>query len=127
VERNADFAGALGVVVSAMKLLLLVSLSCAFFHATASADTVVLTDHGVFKGHQAPNVSDVVEFLGIPYAQPPVGYLRFKSPAAIKDKQDVVASSYVSSITNPKSPRALLTKSTGFVRCRHNHTHNPRL
>lgn len=34
---------------------------------------VVNTTNGPILGHPAPNVSSVVEFLGIPYAQPTYG------------------------------------------------------
>lgn len=44
--------------------------------------TCVQTSNGYFIGHQAPNASEVIEYLGIPYAQPPVGDLRFAAPVA---------------------------------------------
>ncbi|KAF6829123.1 carboxylesterase [Colletotrichum plurivorum] len=40
----------------------------------------VQTTNGAVTGHPAPNASSVVEFLGIPYAQPPTGNLRFAPP-----------------------------------------------
>ena len=41
----------------------------------------VETTNGRITGHPAANTSgDVVEFLGIPYAQPPLGELRFAPP-----------------------------------------------
>ena len=44
------------------------------------ADKAVRTTNGLIIGHEAPNRSDVIEFLGIPYAQPPLDQLRFASP-----------------------------------------------
>ncbi|KAG8529054.1 uncharacterized protein KY384_005689 [Bacidia gigantensis] len=38
--------------------------------------TSVKTSNGLILGHKASNVSQVVEYLGIPYAQPPTGDLR---------------------------------------------------
>lgn len=49
--------------------------------------TLVRTTSGTVKGHRAtwPEPNDVVEFLGIPYAQPPVGDLRFAAPRALEN------------------------------------------
>ena len=44
----------------------------------------VKTSNGIIIGHAAPNASQVVEYLGIPYAQPPIGDLRFAAPIAYK-------------------------------------------
>ncbi|KAI6354923.1 hypothetical protein MCOR25_008409 [Pyricularia grisea] len=41
---------------------------------------VTETTNGRVIGHVAPNTSCVVEYLGIPYAKPPVGQLRFAAP-----------------------------------------------
>ena len=40
----------------------------------------VQTSSGLIIGHQASNKTDVTEFLGIKYAQAPVGELRFAAP-----------------------------------------------
>jgi cholinesterase len=40
----------------------------------------VETTNGIIEGHIAEDASYVVEYLGIPYAMPPVGDLRFASP-----------------------------------------------
>ena len=50
--------------------------------AKFSHGSCIQTSNGCLIGHQAPNASDVVEYLGIPYAQPPVGHLRFAAPVA---------------------------------------------
>lgn len=44
--------------------------------------SIVQTTSGVVKGHSAtwPAQNAVMEFLGIPYAQPPLGALRFQAP-----------------------------------------------
>lgn len=52
------------------------------------ASLVANTTSGRFKGKI---VGDVVSYLGIPYAQPPVGALRFQSPKPFKPTADVVA------------------------------------
>lgn len=44
----------------------------------------VPTTSGIFKGHlAASHDSSVAEFLGIPYAEPPLGDLRFAAPGSI--------------------------------------------
>lgn len=50
--------------------------------STAAAANPVRTSSGTVEGHNAtwPANSDVVEFLGIPFAQPPTGGLRFAAP-----------------------------------------------
>jgi hypothetical protein len=40
----------------------------------------VHTTSGTLIGHQAANISNVTEFLGIRYAEAPVGQLRFAAP-----------------------------------------------
>ena len=58
--------------------------------------TSVNTSSGVITGHAAANKTDVLEYLGIPYAQPPVGQLRFAPPQSYTSFQPFNASSYVS-------------------------------
>lgn len=43
----------------------------------------VSTTSGLITGHVPSNSTCVVEFLGIPYAQPPVGQLRFEGPVKL--------------------------------------------
>ena len=55
----------------------------------------VNTTSGLVIGHPSTNRSMVSEYLGIPYAQPPVSNLRFKPPVALKSTRIYNASAYV--------------------------------
>ena len=49
--------------------------------ATAQSNLTVATTSGTFQGVTTENGTD--QWLGIPFAQPPVGNLRFKAPVPI--------------------------------------------
>lgn len=49
--------------------------------STSEVNPVVQLDNGLqVQGQVAPNASSVVEFLGVPFAQPPLGNLRWMPP-----------------------------------------------
>ena len=59
-------------------------LTCLFDYATLQAEAsslIVNTTSGVFQGVSVANGTE--RWLGIPFAQPPIGELRFKAPAPI--------------------------------------------
>ena len=58
--------------------------------------SAVNTSSGLISGHAATNRTQVLEYLGVPYAQPPVGQLRFAPPQPYSSSQPFNASSYVS-------------------------------
>jgi cholinesterase len=58
-------------------------------------DLDVVISNGKITGHLAPGMRNTVEFLGIPYAQPPVGELRFAEPLPLEGKADYVAANWV--------------------------------
>lgn len=47
----------------------------------------VRTTNGPIKGHAASNSQSVIEYLGIPYAKPPIGDLRFAPPKRFTDNK----------------------------------------
>jgi carboxylesterase family protein len=56
----------------------------------------VKTDSGPVQGHPASGAPLVSEYLGIPYAQPPVGDLRFQPPVAFEGSSVINGSNFVS-------------------------------
>jgi cholinesterase len=56
----------------------------------------VKTTSGSILGHAGKVKAQVSEYLGIPFAQPPVGELRWASPKAFKSDKTFNASDYVS-------------------------------
>lgn len=57
----------------------------------------VQTNSGPVSGHPATNDSQVSEYLGIPFAQPPVGTLRFAAPVNFTGTAPLNGTSFVSS------------------------------
>ena len=59
----------------------------------------VRTTSGLVKGKAAPKFDQVSEYLGIPYAKPPIGKLRFAPPVAYTSSKKINATKYVSRIS----------------------------
>jgi cholinesterase len=56
----------------------------------------VQTENGPIIGHRSPASNYVWEYLGIPYAQPPLGDLRFAAPQKYNGTGPYTASQFVS-------------------------------
>lgn len=92
-----------------MKFILTALLSLAVFlshvfagsphhHAKGRTFTVgqaVRTSSGSITGHPASSRPDVSEYLGIPFAKPPIGDLRFAAPEAYVGSGNINATVYV--------------------------------
>lgn len=60
--------------------ILLLSVAEAAEDSKFTVGRVVRTSSGPVAGHAATPIADVSVYLGIPYAKPPIGNMRFKSP-----------------------------------------------
>ena len=65
---------------------------------------IVETSSGPVAGHMATTNSEVSEYLGIPYAQPPVGDLRFAAPLKYTGSSTLNGSTFVGSLYTPHLP-----------------------
>lgn len=63
--------------------------------APSGVGATVLTDSGPVVGHAAKNRANVSEYLGIPYAQPPLASLRFAAPRRYLSNATFNAAAYV--------------------------------
>lgn len=63
--------------------------------AKGAKGATVQTSSGAVTGHAANNRTAVTEYLGIPYAAPPIGDLRFAAPQSYNSKTSFDASTYV--------------------------------
>ncbi|KAJ5537231.1 Carboxylesterase type B [Penicillium frequentans] len=72
----------------------------------------VKTSSGLIIGHAGPQFPDVSEYLGIPYASPPMGQLRFAAPASLQSKETLIADTYNDTLpwypaSTPQAPRII--------------------
>lgn len=73
------------------------ALACISTPATCDPlELKVQTMNGLIDGHPADNRTAVAEYLGIQYAQPPVGELRFTAPDPYRSTGAHTASKFVS-------------------------------
>ena len=64
----------------------------------------VKTTTGTLKGRAAPSAEGVSEYLGIPYAIPPVGERRFGAPEAYKSTEEIDATKFGYACWQNQSP-----------------------
>jgi hypothetical protein len=83
-------------MVLSHSLLLAVGAAAASAASTFTVGQAVDTSSGTIIGQAASRRSDVSEYLGIPYAQPPIGSLRWAAPRAYVGNDTINALSRVS-------------------------------
>lgn len=88
-------------MVSSSYISLAMGLASTISHARCTAlprtfdvGRQVNTTSGIIQGHAAANRTEVSEYLGIPFAQPPIGDLRFAAPEPYRSNSAINASSY---------------------------------
>lgn len=65
-------------------------------HDNCAVGQIVQTSSGAVSGHAATYYPEVSEYLGIPYAQAPVGDLRFAAPVKYVGSSMLNGSAFVS-------------------------------
>lgn len=65
-------------------------------HGNWTVGRIVKTTSGYVQGHAATNATEVSEYLGIPYAFPPVGRLRFQPPIKYHSNEIINGTNFVS-------------------------------
>jgi len=96
--------------------LSLLALSAITFPERASGWTIgqtVPTSSGPVNGHAASNATQVSEYLGIPFAAPPVGDLRWAPPQKYNGTSAINGTSFVRS--SFKRARFILTQELGVL------------
>ena len=98
-----------------LQLLLASCLSSLPFTIASAIGAPVNTTSGTVTGHPARNRTAVSEYLGIRYAQPATGNLRFQPPVAYHSNKAVAASDYSPACPfTPSPPLAYPNKSATF-------------
>ncbi|KAK2059768.1 carboxylesterase [Colletotrichum caudatum] len=101
-----------------INLLGIVAAAPSFIAATPLPWTIgqpVQTTSGLVRGHAAGSAVQVSEYLGIPYAQPPVGTLRFQPPAKFTGSSIINGSAFGHQCMQPTINPSNITVPDGFA------------
>ncbi|KAM3081232.1 hypothetical protein ACMFMG_005187 [Clarireedia jacksonii] len=106
------------IIAKMFILLISILVSAALAAKNGRVQVGVQTTSGKLIGHQASNASNVIEFLGIRYAQPTNGSLRFQAPVPFESYDTYEALHYAPACPfNPAAPLPTFpNKSSTFER-----------
>lgn len=94
-DNLSCFATLLGIFSSAVALSPLTKNGVVLHQKRWTVGQTVETSSGSVQGHASSNLTEVSEYLGIPYAQPPLGKLRFQPPVKYSGTKLIVADAFV--------------------------------
>lgn len=104
----ADLGSSLFIMLISFKTSFIHCIHITAFTSLAAAAVtnwrvgqIVQTTSGLVKGHAAGDANEVSEYLGIPYAQPPVGDLRFQPPVAYNSTSTILATDFGNACMQP--------------------------
>lgn len=102
-----------------MLKFLFVAFLVGFSHARISKDLKVRIEDGRVIGRYLTSESGktIRAFMGIPYAQPPVGKLRFRAPVKVKAWQGVLLAQKEPPMCTQKDPFSRWTEVQGQEDC----------
>lgn len=80
---------------------------------------VVQTSSGLVQGHAAPKARGVSEYLGIPYAEPPVGRRRFQPPIRYSGTSKIDGSRFVRGLCMVSCKQGLICVGHGVLSVQH--------
>lgn len=83
--------------------------------STWTVGQTVQTGSGPVNGHAASNATQVSEYLGIPFAAPPVGDLRFAAPQNYTGNSTINGTSFVRHSLAFRRLQKLLTQRIGVL------------
>ncbi|XP_051164616.1 juvenile hormone esterase-like [Leptopilina boulardi] len=106
-------------------LLLVISLFILSFDIKSRAESVVNISEGLLKGTiiTSRNGRNFSAFIGVPYAEPPIGVLRFKSPEPVKKWSET----YVANKEGNACPQPVKGKVDGKEDCLYLNVFTPKL
>jgi cholinesterase len=81
------------------------SFVCAYGDSDRRIGQTVHTTSGPVEGHAAQDAPTVSEYLGIPYAKPPIGNLRFAAPQPYHGGSTINGTNFVSFLQRFTKPR----------------------
>lgn len=98
-------------MLPSLALYLFFNLSIGYSNAKSTAKPTISVKNGTYVGRHEPTYNQDL-FLGVPYAQPPVGDLRYRTPYSLNTtwKGSRAAHEYSSGVSTRRIPVGNRTK-----------------